>query len=343
MNIDIEQPRELIAYLRQQGHIAADEAIDAQVLAGGVSNRTVLVTRPNQTQWVMKQALAKLRVKADWFSDPVRIHREALALRELAALAPAGSVPSLVFDDADRHIIAMQAVPQPHHNWKALLLRGELDLRQVLQFADWLGQVQRAAAQAAAQGAAQGFGLKAQFADRSFFETLRLEPYYRYTASQVPQAATFLHRLIEDTLARQDTLVHGDFSPKNVLVYQGNLVVLDYEVIHWGDPAFDVGFALTHLLSKAHHLVAQRMAFAEAARLFWQTYLGHVDGLFGDLEQRAVRHTLACLLARVDGRSPLEYLHDDERARQRAAVLALMHAPVAAMAAVIEAFVRSLL
>lgn len=334
MDIDIEQPHELMAYLRQCGHIAADEAIAAHVLAGGVSNRTVLVTRADQTQWVMKQALAKLRVKADWFSDPLRIHRESLALRELAALAPITSVPSLVFDDADRHIIAMQAVPQPHHNWKAMLLRGELDFDHVRQFADWLGQVQGRAATHAA--------LKALFADRSFFETLRIEPYYRYTASQVLQAAAFLLQLIDDTLNRQDTVVHGDFSPKNVLVYQNNLVVLDYEVIHWGDPAFDVGFALTHLLSKAHHLGAHRAAFAAAAHLFWRTYAAHVDGRFGDLEQRAIRHTLACLLARVDGRSPLEYLREDERQRQREVVLMLMAKPVSSMADVIDEFVRSL-
>ncbi len=334
MDIDIEQPDDLMAYLRQCGHIVPNEAITAQVLAGGVSNRTVLVTRADQTQWVLKQALAKLRVKVDWFSDPLRIHREALALRELATLTPRSSVPRLVFDDADQHIIAMQAVPQPHSNWKVMLLQGALDLRHVRQFADWLGMVQSHAYKSAT--------LKALFADRSFFETLRLEPYYRYTAHQVPQATAFFQHLIDDTLARQDTLVHGDFSPKNVLVYQDSLVVLDYEVIHWGDPAFDVGFAMTHLLSKAHHLAAHRVAFAQAAQLFWQTYAAHVDGLFGDLEQRAARHTLACLLARVDGRSPLEYLRAAERQRQREVVLALMSQPVSSMADVIDEFVRSL-
>ena len=74
------------------------------------------------------------------------------------------------------------------------------------------------------------------FGDRTFFETLRVEPYYRYTASQVPESAAFYAALIDDTYARQDTIVHGDFSPKNVLVHDGRLVLLDHEVIHFGDP-----------------------------------------------------------------------------------------------------------
>lgn len=319
--MDIERPGDLSNYLTQMAFSTHDEAIRVQVLAGGVSNRTVLVTHANGEQWVIKQALDKLRVKADWFSDPTRIHREALALQSLGGLAPVGSVPALVFDDADRHIIGMQAVPQPHENWKAMLLQGRLKLDYVAQFADWLGRVQR--------DAPTRPGLRDRFSDRAFFESLRLEPYYRYTANQVPAATAFLHTLIEDTLARHDTLVHGDFSPKNVLIYKDKLVILDYEVIHWGDPAFDVGFALTHLLSKAHHLPQHRAAFATAAQHFWQTYALQVDGLFGDLEQRAVRHTLACLLARVDGRSPLEYLSEAERQRQRSSVLRLMdHTPV---------------
>ena len=334
--MDIEQPAELTSYLYQKALVTPNERITAQVLTGGVSNRTVLITRANHEQWVIKQALGKLRVKADWFSDPVRIHREAQALQYLGALAPTSSVPELIFDDVDQHIIAMRAVPQPHLNWKSMLLQGQLELQHVAQFANWLGLVQR---NALAQPQ-----LKAQFADRAFFETLRLEPYYRYTASCIPEAVAFLHRLIEDTLAREDTLVHGDFSPKNVLVYQDRLVVLDYEVIHWGDPAFDVGFALTHLLSKAHHLVRQRAAFAVAAQHFWQTYAQQVEGLFGDLQGRAVRHTLACLLARVDGRSPLEYLSKNERQRQRDGVLALIQAPIliTTMNELIERFVHTL-
>lgn len=314
---DIEDPDQLTDYLRAVGHIAPDRAIVAHTLTGGVSNKTVLVQLPDGRRWVMKQALAKLRVQADWFGDPARIHREALGLRWYGRLAPPDTVPGLEFEDEINHIVAMQAVPQPHENWKTLLLRGELDFEHVRQFGALLGQCQRRAFERRNE-------IQPVFADRAFFEALRLEPYYRYTASRVPASAGFYHALIGDTISHALTLVHGDYSPKNVLMCGDHAVLLDYEVAHWGDPAFDAGFAMTHLLSKAHHVAAHRARFAEAARLFWRTYIGMVDGVFGEVESRAVRHTLACLLARVDGRSLLEYLTDVERDRQRRVALALI-------------------
>jgi 5-methylthioribose kinase len=320
-DLDIEQPAALLAYLRATGWIELDEAPGIEVLQGGVSNRTVLVERESGESWVLKQALAKLRVQVDWFSSPTRIEREALGLTHLAELAPPGTITPLVFFDRERFVLAMAAVPRPHENWKRLLLAGRLDLDHVAQFARLLGTIHRAAAGRA--------NLAATFADRSFFESLRLEPYYGFAAERVPEAAPFLNDLIAATRARPLTLVHGDYSPKNVLVQGDRLVLLDHEVIHWGDPAFDLGFALTHLLSKAHHLPEHRPAFLAAADHFWRTYEHTVAGApwAAELEPRAVLSTLGILLARVAGRSPLEYLDAEERRRQRAAVLALMAAP----------------
>lgn len=317
--LDIERPGELVSYLRETGRIAADETPRVEVLAGGVSNRTVLVERPSGESWVMKQALAKLRVAVDWFSDPRRIEREALGLKYLAEIAPAGSVTPVVFEDPANHLLAMQAVPRPHENWKAMLLAGQVEREHVEQFGRLLGTIHRGGWERRAE-TAQVFG------DRSFFESLRVEPYYLYTAQQVPEAKGFLKELVFETRMRQLTLVHGDYSPKNVLIANGRLVLLDHEVIHFGDPAFDLGFSLTHFLSKGHHLRAHRAEFAEAARLYWRAYrsaLGSVRWA-GDLEEFAVRHTLGCLLARVAGRSPLEYLAGWERDWQRAAVLVMM-------------------
>lgn len=334
LDLDIEQPAALIAYLRATGRIASDETSAVRVLPGGVSNRTVLVERPSGKAWVLKQALAKLRVQVDWFSSPERGRREALGLRWLAELAPPGTIPPLVFEDPAHHLLAMGAVPQPHTNWKMLLLAGQLEPDHVAQFGHLLGTIHRASAERWSEVAPV-------FADRSFFESLRVEPYYRYTATQVPTAAPFISALIADTLARRETIVHGDFSPKNVLVHADRLVLLDFEVIHAGDPGFDLGFSLTHLLSKAHHLPAHRAAFASAANLYWQTYRETAGNAAwaADLESRAVRHTLGCLLARVAGRSPLEYLDATERARQQAAVVTLMADPPGTVADLTARFV----
>lgn len=336
--LDIEQPDALIAYLRARGHIGEDETPNARVLAGGVSNRTVLVERANGEAWVLKQALAKLRVKTDWFSSPTRIEREARGIEYLAQLAPPQTITPLVFFDADVFVLAMRAVPQPHANWRTMLLNGELKTEHVRQFGRLLGTIQRNAFARAGE-------LEPIFRDRSFFESLRVEPYYAYTATQVAESAEFYEGLIQETRANLLTLVHGDYSPKNVLVHEERLMLLDHEVIHWGDPAFDLGFALTHLLSKAHHVARMRGEFADAAKLFWRTYretLGDVEWGGGDLEGRAVRHTLGCLLARVAGRSPHDYWTEEERARQRAIVPEMMRKGYESVDEMVEGFVREI-
>ncbi len=336
-DLDIEQPGALLAYLRETGRIDPAEEPAIRVLTGGVSNRTVLVERSTGEAWVVKQALAKLRVQVDWFSPPERIHREALGLRWLERIAPPSTTTPLVFEDHDVHLMAMQAVPQPHENWKTLLLAGRLEIDHVAQFAELLGTIHR-------RGHERRSEIEPVFADRGFFESLRLEPYYGYTATQVAAAAAFLTDLIAATLARRDTIVHGDYSPKNVLVHDGRLILLDHEVIHFGDPGFDLGFSLTHLLSKAHHLPAKRADFAAAAVAYWADYrdtLGDVP-FAADLEPRAVRHTLGCLLARVRGRSPLEYLDAEERTRQADAVVCLMADPPPTVAALAERFIALL-
>jgi len=340
-DLDIEQIPALIDYLRQAAHIAADETPQIQVLAGGVSNRTVLVARGTGEAWVLKQALTKLRVPVDWFSDPERVHREALGLYWLTLLVPPGLIPGLIFEDHTHHLLAMQAIPQPHTNWKTQLLAGQLEMAQVKQFATLLATIHSQAAQRQDE-------LAPIFADRTFFESLRLEPYYQYTASQVAPAAAFLQQLVQATRARSYTLVHGDYSPKNTLVYQNRLVLLDYEVIHWGDPAFDLGFSLTHLLSKAHHLAPLRNQFAVAAHVYWQGYGAMLANNLGetahtewqtDLEEYTIRHTLACMLARVAGRSPLEYMTTTERAHQAKVIVSLLSHQPATVDELIDEFI----
>jgi 5-methylthioribose kinase len=333
--LDIEQPAELVEWLRRSGRIGAEEAPEVQLLRGGVSNRTVRVARPDGEAWVLKQALPKLRVAEDWYSSPERIHREAAGLRWLSDLLPAGSVPRFAWEDREEHVLAMSAVPEPHENLKELLLRGAEGggLRWLEPLGELLATIHR-------RGRERREDLAHEFADAGFFHSLRAEPYYGFTARRLPAAADFLGALLEETGRCRVTLVHGDFSPKNVLVHAGRLILLDHEVIHFGDPAFDVGFSLAHLLSKAHHLTRDRAAFLEGARSYWRAYeaaLGSTAWAPG-LEERSVRHTLGCLLARVAGRSPLEYLDEVERVRQREAVLAIIGAPPGTVPGLVDAW-----
>jgi aminoglycoside phosphotransferase (APT) family kinase protein len=231
----------------------------------------------------------------------------------------------------------MRAVPEPHENWKQALLGGRVEHAHVEQFGHWLGTVHRRSHDRLEE-------VRPVFEDRTFFETLRLDPYYRAAASRNPEAAAFYAELIDDTLAERRCLAHGDYSPKNVLIHSGRLVLLDFEVAHFGDPAFDLGFALTHLLSKAHHLPAYRPALLAAAGGFWRAYQEAAGAMAADpaLEGRAARHALACLLARIDGRSPLEYLTPAEQARQRGWVRQLIRAPARRLLELFDSWARLL-
>jgi len=328
--IDIERPADALAWLHKHELISANESPHIEVLPGGVSSRTVLVERERGRSMVLKQSLAKLRVAVDWFSNPERIHREALAIRWFSQLAPPGAITELYLEDPDEHTIAMEAVPKPHANWKTMLLAGDVRLEHVRQFAGILAALHRNSAVRAGE-------VQPLFQDKTFFETLRVEPYYRYTSIHAPG---FLTPLIEETLATNVSLVHGDFSPKNVLLHGDRMVLLDHEVAHFGDPAFDIGFAMAHLLSKAHHLPQLRDRFFAAALEFWRSY--DAAGLYDGFEARCVRHSLACLLARVLGRSPLEYLRPEERLRQGQATLTIMRNAPADVPELIERFEKEL-
>ena len=316
--LDIEDSEALRVYLRASGHIGPSEVPEIQVLGGGVSNRTVLVRCPNGEAWVLKQALRKLRVAADWFADPERVHREAAGMRWLARVAPEGTIIPLVFEDRRHHVIAMQAAPEPHENWKTCLLRGEVSLDLVEQFAAMLAMIHTGSMNHLEE-------IQPELGKRDFFESLRLEPYYQYTAGQCPWAASFLNTLIRETRQHSDALVHGDYSPKNILVHNNALILLDHEVIHIGDPAFDLGFALTHFLSKALHLAEHRPKFLEAARVFVTTYEKNArQSAPQAMSRRVERHLMGCMLARIAGRSPLEYLDDEARKFQDRILQALL-------------------
>jgi aminoglycoside phosphotransferase (APT) family kinase protein len=325
-SVDIEDPAQLDAYLRASGRIAPSESVTFTALSGGVSNRTVRVNRPSGGDWVIKQSLERLRVEAEWLCSPRRIEQEARGIEALSRLTPGGTIPRLIFQDPACQLLAMEAVPLPHENWKSLLLAGRLEMKHFEDFARLLAKIHVASARERAL-------FERDFSDTSFFEVLRLEPYYRFAVTQIPEAAEFLEELIRETRLARYCLVHGDYSPKNVLVHEGKLILLDHEVIHFGDPAFDLGFSLTHFLSKAHHLPQLRGQFAEAAEVYWNVYWNvyhtRLETVpFGtNYEDRVVRNTLGCLLARVAGRSPLEYLDGQERRNQAQVVVALMGQP----------------
>ena len=149
----------------------------------------------------------------------------------------------------------------------------------------------------------------ARFADTEFFETLRVDPYLWEVARAHPDLRPTIDEIVDDMSSHRRALVHGDYSPKNMLVHGGDLLVLDYEVAHWGDPAFDLAFCLNHFFLKAVYRPADGAAFCESARAFWAGYRPALalEGA-ATLLPRTLRLLGGLMLARIDGKSPVEYI-----------------------------------
>jgi tRNA A-37 threonylcarbamoyl transferase component Bud32 len=251
---------------------------------------------------VLKQALPRLRVAEEWLAKRERAINEAEALRLLGGITP-DHLPELIDLDRERCALVTSAAPAGWTSWKERLLGGHADP----QIARSLGEIlARWHATTLLDGR-----VRALFPDTVLFDQLRVDPYYRATAAHRLDLAGHIEGYVERMQHNRLCLVHGDFSPKNVLVGDG-IWVIDFEVAHVGDPVFDVAFMLNHLLLKRVHLPGSRGA-EESVRAFWAGYEGAVpEALLPD--RQYLHGQLGCLMvARVEGKSPVEYLSDRER------------------------------
>lgn len=292
-------------------------ACSVRALGGGVSN-TVLLAESAGERYVVKQSLGKLRVEQDWFSERERIFREAAALRLLAGILPEGSIPQVVSEDRENFAFVMTAAPAGAETWKAQLFRGIASEWTAERIGLMLGLVIARTWKDAR--------FEAVFGDQTVFDQLRLDPYYRSTAARHPDLAPFFSRLIETSRRRRVSLVHGDWSPKNFLIYEQQVMAIDFEVIHFGDPSFDAAFLLNHLLLKSYRLPRWRDRFRRAALRFWTVATEHLPQEADWFELATLQHLGGLLLARIDGKSPVEYITEPElkeAIRERARCLIL--------------------
>ena len=289
-------------YLQKRGLVCDPSQLLIRELGGGVSNVVLLVEGP-QGRWVAKQSLGKLRVEDDWRSSRNRIFREAAAIECLSPVL-GSAVPIVVHVDRENYLYIMTAAPEHSVMWKQLLLNGEVGTEIAIAAGKLLAKIINASRADA--------GFKSQFSDQTIFDELRIDPYYRTTATRHPDIAESLKQLIQDSCKIQTALVHGDYSPKNMLVRDRQILLIDFEVVHWGDPAFDSAFLLNHLMLKSFHRPQDADLYLQAARACWHALKTDVgEPSEGGFESMTVRHLGGLMLARIDGKSPVEYIRDD--------------------------------
>ena len=332
--VPAEDSTVLVHSLRQMGIVSADQQPELTPLSGGVSSDIYRVGLPGRTLCI-KRALPRLKVAAEWRAPVERNRYEVEWMRVAAGIVPA-AVPAIVAEDRAAGCFAMAYLdPASHPVWKALLADGVIEPATAAQAGDTLGRIHAATADRA--------DIAARFATDAIFHAIRLEPYLVATSRLHPDLGERFAALLAVTRDTRRVLVHGDFSPKNILVGPAGPVIVDAECAWYGEPAFDLAFVLNHLLLKGAWRPAWRARYAQAYSALAQAYLARVTWEPpAAIEARTAALLPALLLARIDGKSPVEYLttaaqQDEVRGFART----LLRAPTDTLAAITARWARA--
>jgi aminoglycoside phosphotransferase (APT) family kinase protein len=326
---------ELVAALERLGLRKPGEHPRFTPLPGGVSSdiwRVDLAAGPI----CIKRALPKLKVAADWRA-PVERNAYEVAWMEIAGRLVPGSAPRILGHDPEAGLFAMEFLePTRHPLWKAELREGRADPA----FAAAVGR----SLAAIHAGTAGDPAVAARFATDAIFHAIRLEPYLEATARAHPDLAPALQELVKTTAATRRSLVHGDVSPKNILVGPDGPVFLDAECAWYGDPAFDLAFCLNHLLLKCRWNRPAAAGFLRCFAALAEAYgAGVAWEAWSAVEGRTARLLPGLLLARIDGKSPVEYITEvGDKNMVRRVSQQLLQAPTDRLETILQVWCREL-
>ena len=293
-------------------------------LTGGVSSEIYLVRDSNQ-EFVVKRALAQLKVPSQWFADTGRNSNEAEYIAYVGQFCPR-NVPRLRFVSAKHKFFCMEYLGAGWQTWKQRMMAGEQSCETALAAGALLGKIHA--------HSAKDPQIARRFQALNNFEQLRIEPYLLSTAQHYPSLQGVFHTEAARLRLQQEVLTHGDYSPKNILVNQERIVVVDCEVAWYGDAAFDLAFLLNHLFLKSLALDSSEQNWRKMLQTVWTSYCRErfvsAEGREQDeLEASFVRLLSMLMLARVDGKSPVEYLSEYQRTHIRKfSAHTLKHLPV---------------
>jgi fructosamine-3-kinase len=312
-------PEEFGAALRELG-LAGGEALTGRPLAGGVSSDIWRIDT-GRGPVCAKRALSKLRVAADWRAPIARNLYEARWMQAAQAASPGSTAQVLGQHPALGVLVMSYLEPARYELWKQALREGRAEAATARAVGAMLARIH--------SWSAARPELAADFPTDAIFFDIRLEPYLLATAARHPDLAPGIEALVKTTQANPLALVHGDVSPKNILVGAEGPVLIDAECAWWGDPAFDIAFCLNHLLLKCLWNPPATADFLASFEILSRTYLEGVDWeAASSLEARAAALLPGLFLARVDGKSPVEYITDEaDKARVRRVGRALIAEP----------------
>ena len=235
---------------------------------------------------------------------------EAAYMRAVADWLP-HAVPRILAEDPDAGLFAMEYLPpEDFPLWKAQLLDDRVDVAFAAAVGRDLARIHALSAVAP--------DLQIAFRAR---RDIRSDPDRALPACDGPRASSARRASRGARRANAcDAARAGSRrrEPEEHPLGASGPVFLDAECAWFGDPAFDLAFCPNHLLLKGAREGADRALFLAASKRSPAAYLAGVDweDAIG-LEARAASLLPALFLARVDGKSPVEYLTEE---RERDAV-----------------------
>ncbi len=294
----------LISALIKAGLIETAEDATFEALTGGVSSDIWKIITPERV-FCVKQALSKLKVEADWFA-PVERNEFEVAWYSIASNLVPGAAPAILMQDKVGMMFAMDFLDTNTHKlWKSELRDGRVDIQAAEQVGALLAKVH--------SGTVGDAAVAKQFPHAGIFHAIRLEPYLEATANKHLDLKDQLLGLSKRTADTKLCMIHGDVSPKNILLGPNGPVFLDAECACMGDPAFDLAFCLNHFLLKCLWTPGSTPEFLLSYDAMVKSYLVGVDWEApNDLEARAASLLPGLFLGRVDGKSPVEYITDED-------------------------------
>ena len=302
-----ESQKRLAGVLIREGLLdGPDDRIRFVPMSGGVSSDIHLIT-DGAHKIVMKQALSKLRVKDDWYADVKRNHFEHEYIRYVSSLDP-GIVPRVLYSNDEEGFFTMEYLSEGFSTWKEMLLDKKISGLHAKTTGKILGEIHRTSW--------NNESLLRKFDTTDQFVQLRVDPYLYTTGKRTPGFRDLFEEEGQRLIRNRKCLVHGDYSPKNLLVGENRMVIIDCEVAWYGDPSFDVCFLLNHLFLKALYYHELAGDYLELARSAWDSYADAMGREYAaDIERDVGRLLLMLMIARVDGKSPAEYLTEERKRR----------------------------
>ncbi len=269
----------LPGYVRQLGLTSATDELHVEAAGDGNINWVRRVRAPRTGRsWIVKQARPALERFPQYQASTERIVFEARYFAIASRLDAQRVCPEVLHFDATQRVLVLEDLGDAER-LDCALLRGADANGTARALGVFLGAVHAGTRDAGLAARFRNDNMRRLHGDHIFLLPFRpndfpLPPELRARAEAVQRDAA-LRSIADAAYARylepHGALVHADVQAGNVLLASAGPKLLDAEIAHVGDPAFDVGMLLAHLLLPAIAQGDLRPAIAAAATL-WGAY-----------------------------------------------------------------------